>query len=168
MSCIQKYANAYNNSQFFNRTRQAYVCKNFSWHSDKTSFYGFQKLTNAESKYALVTCYIHLREVTLNTHIFCAPIKEFSNFISHCRNTKSFRLTFSLRVLRHIYGHICSTLFCRSQTYPKERKCSLQFKFCYFANNKFAKHKFRLLLYLESSQWELIWVKIQKSEFANI
>ena len=116
MSCIQKYANASNNSQFSNRTRSAYVCKNFSW-------------------------------------LFCVPIKKFSNIISHCRNTKSFRLTFSLWVLNHIY---VVRYFADLKLTLKEENvyCNLNFA-------KFAKLKFRLLLYLESSQWELLWQKFK-------
>ena len=52
--------------------------------------------------------------------------------------------------------------------YPRGRKFSLGFEFQYFANGKFAKFKFRLLLYFWSLLMIAYIIEMQKSKFANI
>ena len=52
--------------------------------------------------------------------------------------------------------------------YPTGRKFSLEFKFRYFTNGKFAIFKFRLLVYFRNLSMIGNIIEIQKSKFANI
>ena len=52
--------------------------------------------------------------------------------------------------------------------YPTGRKFSLEFKFCYFADGKFAKFKFRFYSFFKNFSMIAYIIEIQKSKLANI